>query len=76
MTSFAVAECKAFSYWLLIDQFNVNVQKHNKETPPPTVLFQTIQFSISTQFNCKITFLFQAIQFSPAVLIQPQFCLV
>ena len=40
------------------------------------VLFQTIQFSISTQFKCKYslivkkTFLFQAIQFSPAVLIK------
>ena len=39
------------------------------------VLFQTIQFRISTQFKCKYsligkTFLFQAIQFSQAVLIQ------
>ena len=39
------------------------------------VLFQTIQFSISTQFKCKNSlivnfFLFQAIQFSRAVLIQ------
>ena len=39
------------------------------------VLFQTIQFSISTQFKCKYglivkkTFLFQAIQFNQAVLI-------
>ena len=37
------------------------------------VLFQTIQFNISTQFKCKYslivkTFLFQAIQFSQAVL--------
>ena len=31
-----------------------------------TVLFQTIQFGISTQFKCE--FLFQAIQFSQAVL--------
>ena len=40
-----------------------------------TVLFQTIQFSISTQFKCQYsfivkTFLFQAIQFSQTVLIQ------
>ena len=41
-----------------------------------TVPFQTIQFSISTQFKCKYTvllsriFLFQAIQFSPTVRIQ------
>ena len=39
------------------------------------VFFQTIQFSISTQFKCKYslivkTFLFLAIQFSQAVLIQ------
>ena len=40
-----------------------------------TVLFQTIQFSISTQFKCKNNlivkiFLFQAIQFIQTVLIQ------
>ena len=33
-------------------------------------LFQTIQFSMSTQFNCQKTFLFQNIQFSQTVLIQ------
>ena len=31
------------------------------------VLFQTIQFSISTQFKCE-KYLFQAIQFRQAVL--------
>ena len=40
-----------------------------------TVIFQTIQFSISMKFKCKYslivkTFLFQAIQFSQTVLIQ------
>ena len=40
-----------------------------------TVQFQTTKFSISTQFKCKYslivkTFLFQAIQFNQAVLIQ------
>ena len=40
-----------------------------------TVQFQTIQFSISTQFKCKYsliakTFLFLAIQFCQVVLIQ------
>ena len=41
-----------------------------------TVLFHTIQFSLSTQFKCKYTvkfsktFLFQAIQLSQTVLIQ------
>ena len=39
------------------------------------VLFQTIQFSLSMQFKCKYSlivkkFLFQAVQFSQAVLIQ------
>ena len=32
--------------------------------------FQTIQFSISKQFNCQKIFLFQAIQFSQTVLFQ------
>ena len=32
--------------------------------------FQTIQFSINTQFICQKAFLFQAIQFSERVLIQ------
>ena len=41
-----------------------------------TVPFQTIQFSLSTQFKCKYTFylsksfLFQAIQFSQTALIE------
>ena len=40
-----------------------------------TVQFQIIQFSISMQFKCKYslivkTFLFRAIQFSQAVLIE------
>ena len=46
-----------------------------------TVQFQTIQFSISTQFKCKYSliekkkFLFRAIQFSQAILLQLiQFC--
>ena len=34
------------------------------------VLFQTIQFRMSTQFNCQKTFPFQAAQFSQTVLIQ------
>ena len=39
------------------------------------VQFKTVQFSISTQFKCKYslvvkTFLFQAIQFSQAILLQ------
>ena len=35
-----------------------------------TVKYQTIQFSISTQFKLRKIFLFLAIQFSQAVLIQ------
>ena len=35
-----------------------------------SVLLQTIQFSMSSQFNCQKTFLFQAIRFIHAVLIQ------
>ena len=35
-----------------------------------TVLFQKIQFSISTQFDCQKHFLFQAIQFCQTNLIQ------
>ena len=34
------------------------------------VLLQTIQFSISTQFNCEKHFYLKAIQFSQGVLIQ------
>ena len=34
------------------------------------VLFQTIQFCISTQLDCKKTFLFQVIQFIQTCLIQ------
>ena len=36
-----------------------------------SVLLQTIQFSLSTEFNCQKTFLFQAIQFIQTVLLQP-----
>ena len=35
-----------------------------------SIFIQTIQFSMSTQFNCKKTFLFQAFQFSQIVLFQ------
>ena len=51
-------------------QFSVSTLSMSK-----TVQFQTIQFTISMQFKCKYslivkTFLFLAIQFSQAVLIQ------
>ena len=35
-----------------------------------TVLFETIQFSLSTQFNYQKAFLLQAILFSQTVLFQ------
>ena len=38
--------------------------------PKKSVLFQTIQFSMSTQFNCQKPILFQAIQFSQTFLFQ------
>ena len=34
------------------------------------IFIQTIHFSMSTQFNCQKTFLFQVIQFIQTVLIQ------
>ena len=42
-------------------------------TPNPllckySVLFKTIQFTMSTQFNCQKTFLFLTIQFFPVVI--------
>ena len=51
-------------------QFSVITVSMSKTLP-----FQTIQFSISTQFKCKYnllvkSFLFQAIQFSQTVIIQ------
>ncbi len=56
-------------YFILI-QFSVSTVSMLKTVP-----FQTIQFSIRTQFKCKYslmvkTFLFQAIQFIQTVLIQ------
>ena len=51
-------------------QFRVSTVSMSK-----IVKFKTIQFSVSTQFKCKYslivkTFLFQANQFSQAILIQ------
>ena len=37
---------------------------------PNAFLYRIIQFSMSTQFYCKITFLYQTIQFIQIVLIQ------
>ena len=54
--------------WLL---WHINLRRlfNPKSIFMKIVLFQTIQFSISTQFKWG-KFLFQAIQFSQAVLIQ------
>ena len=51
-------------------QFSISTVSMSK-----AVQFQSLQFSISTQFKCKFSLivkniLFQAIQFSQAVLIQ------
>ena len=61
---------KLFKQLYITIRFRVSTVSMSK-----TVQFQTIQFSISTQFKCKYsligkTFLFQAIQFSQPVLIQ------
>ena len=55
---------KIFKQLYIIIQFSVSTVSMSK-----TVQFQIIQFSMSTQFNCKKTFLFRAIQFSQAILI-------
>ena len=60
---------KLFKKLYITIQFSVSTVSISK-----TVQFQTVQFSISTQFKCKYslivkTFLFRAIQFSQAVLI-------
>ena len=61
---------KLFKQLYITIQFSVSIVSMSK-----TVQFQTIQFSISTQLKCKYslivkTFLFLAIQFSEAILIQ------
>ena len=68
--------CQKHFYFKLTIQFRVSTVSVSK-----IVQFKTIQFSKSTQFKCKYslivkkTFLFQAIQFSQAILLQLiQFC--
>ena len=61
---------KLYKQLYIIIQFGVSTVSLSK-----TVQFKIIQFSMSTQFKCKYglivkTFLFRAIQFSQAVLIQ------
>ena len=60
---------KLFKQLYITIQFSVSTVSMTK-----TVQFQTIQFSISTQFKCKYslivkTFLFRSILFSQAILI-------
>ena len=52
------------------NQFSISIVFVYIQLNVKTVLFQTIQFRMSTQFNCQKTFLFKAIQFSQTVLIQ------
>ena len=60
--------CQKHFHFKLFKQLSVNTV-----SMPKTVLFQTVQFSISTQFKCKYILIlktFLAIQLSEAVLIQ------
>ena len=65
-----------FKLFSLFKQLYITIQfTISKVLMSKIVQFQTIQFSICTQFKCKYssivkTFLFLAIQFSQAVLIQ------
>ena len=63
--------CQKHLYFKLFKQLYITNQ-FTAVSMLKTVQFQTIQFSISTQFKflSQFTFLFQAIQFSQAVLIQ------
>ena len=62
--------------WLVLWHINFCRLFNAKSIFMKIVLFQTIQFFISTQFKCKYSFycekkfLFQAIQFSQAILIK------
>ena len=68
--------CQKHFYFKLFEQLYITIQfRESTVSTSKTVLFQIIQFSISTQFKCKYrlivkAFLFRAIQFSQAVLIQ------
>ena len=69
-------QCRCFSF-VLVGLSHINLCRlfNTKSIFMQIILFQTIQFRISTQFKCMYslivkTFLFQAIQFSQAVLIQ------
>ena len=65
-----------FKLFSLFKQLYITIQlRLSTVSMSKTVQFQTIQFIISTQFKCKLnltvkTFIFRAIQFSHAVLIQ------
>ena len=69
-------DCQKHFYFELFKQLYITIQfSGSTVSMSKTVQFQTIQFSISTQFECKYslllkTFLFQAIQFRQAILIQ------
>ena len=59
-----------YIYIYITNQFSVSTVLMSKAVP-----FQTVQFSISTQFKCKYgligkTFLFQTIRFRQRVLVQ------
>ena len=69
-------DCQKHFYFKLFKQLYITIQLSvSTVAMSNTVQFQTIPFSISTQFKCKYslivkTFIFRAIQFSQAILIQ------
>ena len=68
--------CQKHFYFKLFKQLYITIQfSVSTFSVSKTVQFQTIQFSISSQFKCKYSLiikkiLFRAIQFSQAILIQ------
>ena len=68
--------CQKHFYFKLFKQLYITIQfSVSTVSMSKIVQFKTIQFSKSTQFKCKYslivkTFLFPAIQFSQAVLLQ------
>ena len=69
--------CQKHFYFKLFKQLYITIQfSVSTVSMSKIVQFKTIQFTISTPFKCKYslivkkTFLFRAIQFSQAILLQ------
>ena len=57
--------CQKHFYFKLFKQFYITIQfSVNRVSMSKIVLFQTIQFSISTQFKCKYSFIVKNISIS------------